>query len=49
MSEITPLEAQFLAFREEYPNVILMMEVGYKYRFFEDDALVGFSFGRDID
>ncbi|KAL8292983.1 hypothetical protein RQP46_000677 [Phenoliferia psychrophenolica] len=36
----TPLEKQVLALKEKYPGVVLMFEVGYKYRFFQEDAQV---------
>ena len=31
---------QVLEFKKKYPGTILMIEVGYKYRFFGDDAKV---------
>ncbi|GBG59427.1 hypothetical protein CBR_g38452 [Chara braunii] len=34
----TPLEQQVLELRSQYPDVLLMVEVGYKYRFFGEDA-----------
>jgi DNA mismatch repair protein MSH3 len=34
----TPLEQQVLDLKEKYPDVILMIEVGYRYRFFGQDA-----------
>ncbi|KAF3335261.1 DNA mismatch repair protein MSH3 [Carex littledalei] len=34
----TPLEQQVLELKEKYPDVILMIEVGYRYRFFGQDA-----------
>ncbi|XP_073012636.1 DNA mismatch repair protein MSH3 isoform X2 [Typha latifolia] len=34
----TPLELQVLDLKSAYPDVLLMIEVGYKYRFFGDDA-----------
>ncbi|XP_060203585.1 DNA mismatch repair protein MSH3 isoform X1 [Lycium barbarum] len=34
----TPLEQQVLELKERYPDVMLMIEVGYKYRFFGQDA-----------
>ncbi|KAF7295053.1 DNA mismatch repair protein [Mycena indigotica] len=36
----TPLEKQVLAFKKKYPGSVLMIEVGYKYRFYGDDAKV---------
>ncbi|KAG0589041.1 hypothetical protein KC19_2G287300 [Ceratodon purpureus] len=34
----TPLELQVVELKERYPDVLLMVEVGYKYRFFGNDA-----------
>ncbi|GIY78874.1 DNA mismatch repair protein Msh3 [Caerostris darwini] len=34
----TALEKQYLEFRSKYPDAILLMECGYKYRFFGKDA-----------
>lgn len=34
----TPLEQQVLHLRTKHPNVLLMVEVGYRYRFFGKDA-----------
>nr|XP_010934727.2 LOW QUALITY PROTEIN: DNA mismatch repair protein MSH3 [Elaeis guineensis] len=34
----TPLEQQVLELKSKYPDVLLMIEVGYRYRFFGDDA-----------
>ncbi|WVQ74512.1 hypothetical protein IAR50_004113 [Cryptococcus sp. DSM 104548] len=36
----TPLEKQYLEIKEKYPDVLLLMEVGYKYKFHGDDAKV---------
>ncbi|KAF8008565.1 hypothetical protein BT93_K2284 [Corymbia citriodora subsp. variegata] len=36
----TPLEQQVVELKEKYPDVLLMVEVGYKYRFFGEDAEV---------
>ncbi|XP_030463441.2 DNA mismatch repair protein MSH3 [Syzygium oleosum] len=36
----TPLEQQVVELKERYPDVLLMVEVGYKYRFFGEDAEV---------
>ena len=38
----TPLEQQYLEIKEQYPDAILCIEVGYKFRFFGNDAEVGF-------
>ncbi|XP_065869912.1 DNA mismatch repair protein MSH3 isoform X2 [Euphorbia lathyris] len=34
----TPLEQQVVELKNKYPDVLLMIEVGYKYRFFGEDA-----------
>ncbi|KAI4320021.1 hypothetical protein MLD38_033548 [Melastoma candidum] len=34
----TPLEQQVLDLKSRHPDVLLMVEVGYKYRFFGEDA-----------
>ncbi|KAG9140711.1 hypothetical protein Leryth_006910 [Lithospermum erythrorhizon] len=34
----TPLEEQVVELKKKYPDVLLMIEVGYKYRFFGEDA-----------
>ncbi|XP_047941935.1 DNA mismatch repair protein MSH3 isoform X3 [Salvia hispanica] len=34
----TPLENQVIDLKNKYPDVLLMIEVGYKYRFFGEDA-----------
>ncbi|XP_043716075.1 DNA mismatch repair protein MSH3 isoform X2 [Telopea speciosissima] len=34
----TPLEQQVVDLKAKYPDVLLMIEVGYKYRFFGEDA-----------
>ncbi|CAI9092199.1 OLC1v1027385C1 [Oldenlandia corymbosa var. corymbosa] len=34
----TPLEEQVVELKAKYPDVLLMVEVGYKYRFFGEDA-----------
>lgn len=36
----TPLENQILQLKKENPGTVLMVEVGYRYRFFGDDAKV---------
>ncbi|KNE71997.1 hypothetical protein AMAG_15940 [Allomyces macrogynus ATCC 38327] len=36
----TPLEKQVVELKEQYPDVLLAVEVGYKYRFFGDDAKI---------
>ncbi|EGC40238.1 hypothetical protein DICPUDRAFT_52102 [Dictyostelium purpureum] len=37
-SKYTPLEQQFLAIKKDNPDTVLMVECGYKYKFFGDDA-----------
>ncbi|XP_019227188.1 PREDICTED: DNA mismatch repair protein MSH3 isoform X3 [Nicotiana attenuata] len=34
----TPLEQQVVELKAKYPDILLMVEVGYKYRFFGQDA-----------
>ncbi|XP_058765907.1 DNA mismatch repair protein MSH3-like isoform X2 [Vicia villosa] len=36
--KFTPLEEQVVELKAKYPDVLLMIEVGYKYRFFGQDA-----------
>ncbi|KAJ3116009.1 Mismatch repair protein msh3 [Phlyctochytrium bullatum] len=38
-TKFTPLEQQYLEIRKQNPDCLLVVEVGYKYRFFEEDAL----------
>ncbi|KAI3610488.1 dna mismatch repair protein msh3 [Moniliophthora roreri] len=37
----TPLEKQVLQLRKDNPGTLLMVEVGYKYKFFGEDAKIG--------
>lgn len=37
-SKFTALEQQYLELRKKHPGVLLVIEVGYKFRFFDDDA-----------
>ncbi|KAJ3337586.1 Mismatch repair protein msh3 [Gonapodya sp. JEL0774] len=37
-SKYTPLEEQFVELRKKHPDVLLIIEVGYKFRFFDEDA-----------
>ncbi|XP_058084310.1 DNA mismatch repair protein MSH3 isoform X6 [Magnolia sinica] len=37
-AKYTPLEQQVLDLKSRYPDVLLMVEVGYRYRFFGPDA-----------
>ena len=39
----TPLEEQFIRIKSQYPDAILFVECGYKYRFFGRDAEVSCS------
>jgi DNA mismatch repair protein MSH3 len=39
----TPLEQQYLDIKKANPDLILMVEHGYRYRFFGDDAEVAVS------
>ena len=36
----TPLEQQYIAIKEQYTDAVLLVECGYKYRFFGHDAEV---------
>ncbi|CAO3626818.1 unnamed protein product [Cunninghamella blakesleeana] len=36
----TPLEQQVVDLKRKYPDVLLVIEVGYKYRFFGEDAKI---------
>ncbi|KAM9997894.1 hypothetical protein ACTFIY_007556 [Dictyostelium cf. discoideum] len=36
----TPLEQQYIAIKKENPDTVLMVECGYKYKFFGEDAEV---------
>jgi len=40
-AKLTPLEQQVVACQRKHPGVLLLFEVGYKYRMFGDDADVG--------
>ena len=39
-SKFTPLEQQVVDIRKEYPDTILIVECGYRMRFFGDDAVI---------
>ncbi|KAG0259395.1 Mismatch repair protein msh3 [Mortierella polycephala] len=39
-SVYTPLEKQFMEIKEQHPDAILCIEVGYKFRFFGEDAQI---------
>lgn len=36
----TPLELQYLEIKKAHPDALLMVECGYKYKFFGDDAVI---------
>ena len=38
--QYTPLEQQYIAIKAQYPDAVLFVECGYKYRFFGEDAEV---------
>jgi DNA mismatch repair protein MSH3 len=38
--KLTPLEKQVLAIKRDHPDTLLVVEVGYKFRFFGEDARV---------
>ena len=40
MTKFTPLERQFVELKKQYPDTLLLIEVGYKFRFFGEDARV---------
>jgi DNA mismatch repair protein MSH3 len=44
-TKFTPLERQYVEIKKQYPDTLLLIEVGYKFRFFGEDAKVS----RDID
>ncbi|RPB11265.1 hypothetical protein P167DRAFT_524800 [Morchella conica CCBAS932] len=37
-TKLTPLEQQVVAIKRQHPDTLLLVEVGYKYRFFGSDA-----------
>lgn len=39
-TKYTPLEQQYIELKEKYPDTLLFVECGYKYRFFGEDAEV---------
>lgn len=36
----TPLEEQYLSIKSQHPDAVLLIECGYKYKFFGEDAKV---------
>ena len=38
--QYTPLEQQYISIRSQYKDAVLLVECGYKYRFFGEDAKV---------
>lgn len=43
-TKYTPLELQYIEIKEQNPDAILLVECGYKYRFFGSDAEVGLHY-----
>lgn len=43
VTKYTPLEAQFVQLRKTNPNMLLIVECGYKYRLFDTDATAASS------
>ena len=39
-SKLTPMEKQVLEIKRKHPDTLLVVEVGYKFRFFGDDARI---------
>jgi DNA mismatch repair protein MSH3 len=39
-AKLTPLERQYVEIKKQYPDTLLLIEVGYKFRFFGEDAKV---------
>lgn len=37
-AQYTPLEQQFMSIKASYPDAVLFVECGYRYRFFGEDA-----------
>jgi len=40
ITKFTPLERQYMEIKKQYPDTLLLIEVGYKFRFFGEDAKV---------
>lgn len=38
--KLTPMEQQVVDLKQKYPDTVLVVEVGYKYRFFGEDARI---------
>ena len=36
----TPLEEQFLAIKSKHPDAVLLVQCGYKYKLFDEDARI---------
>lgn len=47
--QYTPLEQQFLEIKHKNPDLLLIVEVGYKYRFFDEDALTAAKGGEKYE
>ncbi|XP_030832222.1 DNA mismatch repair protein Msh3 [Strongylocentrotus purpuratus] len=45
-SQYTPLEQQFMKIKESYTDTVLLVECGYRYRFFGEDAEIA---SRDLN
>jgi hypothetical protein len=39
-AKLTPLEKQYVELKCQHPDAVLLLEVGYKYQFFDEDAQV---------
>lgn len=39
-NKYTPLEKQYMEIKAQYPDTLLVVEVGYKFKFFDEDARV---------
>lgn len=50
-TKLTPLERQYVEIKKKYPDTLLLIEVGYKFRFFGEDAkvLTSLAIRSDLD
>ncbi|RUS16472.1 hypothetical protein BC937DRAFT_91165 [Endogone sp. FLAS-F59071] len=39
-NKYTPLEKQYMEIKAQYPDTLLVVEVGYKFKFFDEDARI---------
>lgn len=46
--KLTPMEQQVVDLKEKHPGVLLLVECGYRYRFFGDDALAAAKVGESF-